>query len=219
MKTSSLTITFLSLLADSAEAFQAAVVTSRTKPSEYSRGHGFEPYPAIKTPSPSSRLHMFGSVFGGGKVSLEEPATVYKNDKGNMEMELEALGDYLTTWAGLFTNGSIALTTPVTVKPLTPSATSRGIQLLFRDTKTAYKNSKEDDKEKTTTDKDGKKKKNGQVKQGGVEIIVENTERGITVVAARCEVEEDTIIKEMSEETIMKELKQAIEVWKREKKQ
>ena len=52
------------------------------------------------------------------------------------------------------------------------------------------------------------------VKPGGVEILVE--EQQLQVRVKRCETDEDTMIKEMSEETILKELKVALDVWKKD---
>jgi len=185
-------------------------------------------------------LHVFGGLFGGGsKLSLsEEPMTIYSRTTTNVddeEKQYEALGEYLEKWSKLFTNGNIKLTTPVTVELVVPHQEEgtdgrrrRGIRLLFKDTKTGYK-SKTEEKEsnqKTTNSSqdtnntnDKKKQAANPVKQGGVEILVEKKDTGLEVTAKRCDIEEDTIIKEMSEETILNELKQAIEVWKRETKQ
>jgi hypothetical protein len=169
---------------------------------------------------------MFGNLFGGGSVKvvpLEEPVTVYSHADGT-DLELDGLGDYVTKWAGMFMNGGIALTTPVTVTALPSSPSSRGVQLLFRDTHTGYISSKETKKNEDRANDDDNhqatktnKKKDGHVKQGGVEIVVRKTTTGdLEVVASRCEIEEGTIIKEMSEQTILSELHQAIKVWKRE---
>ena len=48
-----------------------------------------------------------------------------------------------------------------------------------------------------------------------VEKLISGT---IQVRAKRCDFDEDTMLKEMSEETIIKELSKAIDVWKRETK-
>ena len=55
------------------------------------------------------------------------------------------------------------------------------------------------------------------MKEGGVEILVEQLENGdIQVIAKRCDFDEDTMIKEMSESAILEQLKKAIGVWKKE---
>ena len=65
------------------------------------------------------------------------------------------------------------------------------------------------DSKKTTKNKDEKK-------QGGVEVLVEKlASSSLQVRAKRCEVDDDTMIKEMSEEVIIQELKKAIGVWKK----
>jgi hypothetical protein len=65
-------------------------------------------------------------------------------------------------------------------------------------------------KKKTTT------KKKDEKKQGGVEILVEKlSSSSLQVRAKRCEIDDDTMIKEMSEEVIIQELKKAIGVWKK----
>merc|ERR1712238_629460 len=52
-------------------------------------------------------------------------------------------------------------------------------------------------------------------KQGGVQIFVEKLSRSLRVRAVRCEIDDDTVIKEMSEEVIIRELQKAINVWKK----
>ena len=91
-----------------------------------------------------------------------------------------------------------------------------GVQILFQKVNTGYADrdkGKEDKKESPATDKQGKP----EVKQGGVEIVVLADDDGGSekVVARRCEMDEDTMIKEMSEIVILKELHTAIDVWKK----
>lgn len=182
-------------------------------------------------------LYIFGGLFGGGSSSKlilsEEPLTIYSipakaDDGDDKDKQYVALGEYIEKWSQLFTNGNIKLTTPVTVELVkVPETSHRGVRLLFKDTNTGYQSRTEEQESnsrpKATANGEGAqstdKKKKGKVKQGGVEILVEKDDKGVQVTAKRCEVEEDTIIKEMSEETILNELKQAIEVWKRETKQ
>ena len=55
------------------------------------------------------------------------------------------------------------------------------------------------------------------MKQGGVEVLVDKVDGDLLQVRAqRCEIEEGTMIKEMSEATILKELQKAMDVWKKE---
>lgn len=184
---------------------------------------------------PTALYNVFGGLFDVGsrnkKTLSEEPLTIYSATTTTMEDEdqvFNSLGEYIEEWSKLITNGSIALTTPVTVERVVPNPEDtttrhRGIRLLFKDTRSEYK-SKTEEKESNPTasstdvqdNNDNKKKKSKKQKQGGVEILVEKKNNGVQVTAKRCEVEEDTIIKEMSEETIIHELKEALQVWKRE---
>lgn len=185
-------------------------------------------------------LYIFGGLFGGGsstKLALSEdvPLTVYSSSSTtgrDNDKQYDSLGDYIEKWSKLFTNGNIHLTTPVTVELVVvpndeDGVRRRGIRLLFKDTRTGYQSKTEEQESNSSqphaaslddTQANKKKKKQGssKVKQGGVEILVEQNSKGVQVTAKRCEIEDDTIIKEMSEETILNELKQAIEVWKRE---
>lgn len=171
--------------------------------------------------SQSTALPMFGGMFGGSrsKLALDEPVTVYSASDDDTQVQFEGLSEYISEWANnMFTNGGIKLTTPVVVEPVS-SKDARGVRLLFRDTSTGYKSKNEESESgKAPSNDDPKNKKKSKKMQGGVEIVVEKTGApGVQVLARRCEIDEDTIVKEMSEETILSELKQAIDVWKREK--
>ena len=87
---------------------------------------------------------------------------------------------------------------------------------------TGYKSKKEEAQSGEPTDNTDtkkKKKKKNEVKQGGVEVLVERLSSGeVQVRARRCNIDEDTMIKEMSEEAIVSELKAALGIWKRETK-
>lgn len=166
-------------------------------------------------------LHLFGFGGSGSKLALDEPVTVYKNANDASRVEFEGLGDYLVKWSKMFTNGGIKLTTPVEVVHATNDSKT-AVRFLFKDTNTGYKNKSEESesgKYRPPSDEDKSKKKESKTtKQGGVEIVVEKFGDGLQVVASRCEIDADTIIKEMSEETILKELQLALDVWKRETK-
>jgi len=70
-----------------------------------------------------------------------------------------------------------------------------------------------DDRE---TKKSPSPSKQEEKKQGGVQILVEKLSGSLQVRAMRCEIDDDTVIKEMSEEVINRELRKAINVWKKE---
>jgi NACalpha-BTF3-like transcription factor len=90
-----------------------------------------------------------------------------------------------------------------------------GVCIIFKPKKTSYKSKAEEDA--VREGKGESKKKKDPPKEGGVEIRVEKLTKGeVQLVAKRCEVDEDTMIKEMSEETIIAELKKAIDTWKKQ---
>jgi len=167
------------------------------------------------TTTPSS-LFLFGGVFGNEDKDddkIHKELALYHDFPMS---QLDSLTIYIQEWAQLFQQGSLGLTTPVMVKSV-----PGGAQILFRKVKSGYQ-----DKNKKSGDNDGKEKKEkkNEIKQGGVEILVESmvddttTTPSIQVRAKRCQVEEDTMIKEMSEESIVKELDKAMKVWKKEQR-
>jgi hypothetical protein len=98
--------------------------------------------------------------------------------------------------------------------------------LQFKQTNTGsrYKSkSEEKEMEKQSNNSGGKTiappiQSSKQKKEGGVEVIVEQvvmrTESStIRVRARRCNMDDSTIVKEMSEETILKSLVDAVKVW------
>jgi hypothetical protein len=176
---------------------------------------------------------LFGGVFGGvvDEKNSEKDAIlgtyeiVVQGDNANVQFE--SLSDYIQNkWAQLFVTGSIKLTTPVQLQqvPLTTSSSSEddgvekvtGVRLLFRKVDTGYKSKKDEKEEEDTSEKSNKKSKKQGSKQGGVEILVEKRDGQLRVQARRCEVDDDTMIKEMSEETIIRELQTAVDVWKKD---
>ncbi len=78
--------------------------------------------------------------------------------------------------------------------------------------KSAYRD--KDDEKNEYGDKDEKKK---ELLEGGVEVRVRQSTGGdLRVVASRCAIDEDTIIKEMSEGTIVDSLRKAVAAWRKE---
>ena len=182
-------------------------------PAAFHQGTCIDTRTAAKT-----RLHLLSGLFGNDNktgecdVELAVYNVSFKKTKGGSSSDVGALADYLVQWAQRFVGPDRKqLTTPVKVLP-----TSMGVQILFQKVNTGYADrdkGKEDKKESPATDKQGKQ----EVKQGGVEIVVLADDDGGSekVVARRCEMDEDTMIKEMSEIVILKELHTAIDVWKK----
>jgi hypothetical protein len=179
-------------------------------------------------------LHGFFGLGGSSvdpKDKIDAVLGSYDINVGNTNVDVafNSLSDYIQNkWVRLFDNDTIKLTTPVLVEKFEATAPEDGVDIvsgvrfLFQKRKTGYTSKKdevqaEQDKE-SQKDQDKKKKKDDEPKEGGVEILVEQLTGGnkIRVRAKRCEVDESTVIKEMSEETILAELKTAIEVWKKD---
>lgn len=166
----------------------------------------------------TTRHFLLGGLFGDDKKKTE-------GDHGELALypiesnKFESLADYLQQWAGMFEGKGMGLTTPVTVRPVS-SSNAKGVQILFLQVNTGYKDkdaAKEDKEDDYTRQQDDNKKQQEQVKQGGVEVLVEKLpDDSVQVRARRCEMDDDTMIKEMSEETILKELKKALDVWKKQ---
>jgi hypothetical protein len=102
-------------------------------------------------------------------------------------------------------------------------ASSKSIKIVFQKTDTGFKSKKDEQNDDDNKERNNEKKKKAPPKQGGVEIVVEklkkdekNAEGGVCIRAVRCEMDEDTMIKEMSEETILQQLQKAIKVWKKD---
>jgi len=162
-----------------------------------------------------------------GAVLATYDTAVDVDDDIDIDTRFESLSDYVTEkWIGLFEAGTISLTTPVKVSRTYDDENedddsedsavddSAGCRLLFQKANTGY----DDDENGNGKDPEKKKKKNDEPKQGGVEIVVRKLSKDglLRVVARRCEIDEGTLVKEMSEEIILKELAKAIDVWKKE---
>ena len=176
----------------------------------------------------SPSLFMFGGLFGGNddesQKSKDGDLALFTK-LGESDVQFNGLSDYLMKWAKLFETDpkGMGLTTPIRLLPSSNIETTdvesfSGLRLVFQSTNTGYKSKKEEDEKSNETNNTKKKKKKEKL-EGGVEVLVEKLISGtIQVRAKRCDFDEDTMIKEMSEETIIKELRKAIDVWKRETK-
>lgn len=150
-------------------------------------------------------------------------------DTKDVDIRFESLSDYITNkWINLFESGEIKLTTPVKLLKgencIDQDDSSRSgntvrssrCRLVFQKVDSGYES---DEEEEEAADSESKSP-DEEPKQGGVEIevqmISENDDaKSLRVEARRCEIDENTMIKEMSEEKIVKELQKAIDVWKK----
>jgi hypothetical protein len=181
-----------------------------------------------RTRSGITRLDLFGNLFGNDQVD-EDREGLSEGDlarfshlvpsDANLDTKFDSLSIMISEWGKLFDpegeNGGkgTGLTTPVSVVMLPRTDSSSGVRLLFRRTKTGYKD--KDEKK----DGDGTKSKEDATSEGGVEVIVtrdDDEDAELTVLARRCEIEEGTMIKEMSEQTIVDSLRKAMAAWKKE---
>jgi len=192
--------------------------------------------PAFGKKSPTlTSLFMFGGLFGGDGTTLALiDDVVAVADDVDVDAKYNSLVDYVVNkWSQLLVDDPkrMKLTTPVVAVPSpSPSAAeggdddggitvlaSKGVQLVFQNIDTGYKSRKEEEEEEEERGKEQKKQKKPK-KEGGVEIVVEKVQKGetksIRVTARRCNVDDDTVLKEMSEDAIVKELRKAIGVWK-----
>ncbi|KAL9180951.1 hypothetical protein ACHAXT_009756 [Thalassiosira profunda] len=182
------------------------------------------------TPS-ATRLNLFGNIFG---AEVEEDQKDLQEDElarfshlvssdDNPDVKFDSLSIMIKEWAKLVADPEKKmLTTPVSMVELASPAGSEditdcsGVQLLFTKTKTggrsAYQDKDDEKNEETKEDKE-----ENSVKEGGVEVRVEQLTNGdLQVVASRCEIEEGTMRKEMSEQTIIDSLRKAMAAWKKE---
>jgi len=181
------------------------------------------------------------------KEALLATYDIEQFDGNDVDVKFESLSDYITNkWAMLFVTGNIPLTTPVRVLKNAASSEIEsnqtdqdensgaenvedvaGCRLIFQKVDTSYKSKEEEEAGSTTVDDRTTSSDQEETKQGGVEILVEkisklspssdDARRSLRIRARRCEVDDDTMIKEMSEDIIVEELRKAIDIWKKER--
>jgi len=186
----------ISFLAESTLAFQGQWVNVK-KPLRFVTAH------------PQARRKFFTSPWrtalraapgdGTELLSIEVPQSDVS--------DLPALSAFVEEWAAAFENPGSGLTTAVRVSR--SSAEPFRMSMVFVPKLSAYA-----DKDKADAD-DGwekDKKNNKKKKEGGVEILLE-ADPLLRVKVVRCNMSEDTIVKEMSEETIIERLKKDIKIW------
>eukprot|EP00804_Cyclotella_cryptica_P003379 CCRYP_012853-RA/>CCRYP_012853-RA protein AED:0.39 eAED:0.39 QI:0/-1/0/1/-1/1/1/0/251 len=150
-----------------------------------------------------------------------------------LDPKFEHLAQYVKEWSASFEGNrkGSGLTTPVVVRDsregpsvLDGIVARDGVRLLFQTTKTGdrYKSAteeKEEEKEWSSATDVKKTPAKAPVspkarKEGGVEVLVEKTIDGdLRVRACRCNMDEKTVVKEMSEEVIVRNLKRAVKAW------
>merc|ERR1719183_1269649 len=120
----------------------------------------------------------------------------------------KAARDFIkTSWAPRFTKPGSGLTTPVKLVEI-----ANGVQLIFTPTKSSFVSFKEEKaaekaREKGEEPKEEKRRQSDM--EGGIEVVIEDSPFP-RVRASRCNMGEDTVVKETSEKIIMSALKKDI---------
>ena len=198
----------------------------------------------IMNPTTSTtQLHLFGNLFSTEEKEelLENELARFSHlvsSNENPTTKFDSLSNMISSWSKVFFTDDgkkkTGLTTPVTLVELEPPSRIEeeeggsddddgeivtnysGVQLLFKKGTTGGRAAYQD-KDDEKNNKEGDKKKEDTTKEGGVEVRVEQLSNGdLQVIAKRCDFDEDTMIKEMSELTIIDSLKQAMVAWKKE---
>ena len=171
----------------------------------------------------NTKLNLFG-LGNDDTTDKDDPekelarfSNLLVGDTNNIDTKLDSLSIMISSWSQMFSDHKkMGLTTAVDIKELPNTADSAGVQLIFKKGtggRSAYYDKDQDDKE----NKDSKKREDS-IKNGGVQILINKVSDGadLDVIASRCEIEEGTMIKEMSEQTIIDSLGQAMQAWKKE---
>ena len=177
----------------------------------------------ICSPRSSTKLNLFGNLFGNDDTDRENKelarfSNLLVSSDMNIDVKFDSLSIMVSSWSKMFSGNhkKMGLTTAVDVVELPKSDDSAGVQLLFKKGmggRSAYS----DKDDKNDDDGDKKKDKEEKIKEGGVQVMINKTPDGdLEVIAKRCEIEEETMIKEMSEQTIIDSLGQAMQAWKKE---
>lgn len=152
-------------------------------------------------------------------------------DDAILDTVYEQLAAYVGEWASMYEGGrkGTGLTTPVIVRrsrkrpsALDGTVARQGVRILFQPTNTGNRYKSASEEKEVEGERDGgsggsgptKIKFSSKRKDGGVEVLVEETMSGdLRVRARRCNMGEGTTVKEMSEDVIVKSLQKAINAW------
>ena len=189
------------------------------------------PRSAAAFSSSSSRLHFFldnnnNNNNNNQGANENELAIFPKLASGNVKYN--SLVDFVTKYAKKFQDDrkGMGLTTPVKLVPALEEEDSDtsddvtkqdGVRLVFQSTQTGYKSKKEEDAPAATGQENKSQKKRKPPKQGGVEFRIQLLSNGdVQLKIRRSDVDEDTVVKEMSEEAIVSQIKSAVQAWRKE---
>jgi hypothetical protein len=203
-------------------------------------------YRAIETSTTTTSPRLFGNILGkdgaDAKEGIRDVELVRINiPKGASspanDVAFDSLSIMMREWAKSFVVDDLGdrtkntgLTTPVEVVDLSSpggedeeeygdAVKFSRVQLLFKKGKTGGRSAYEDkdDARYNKNEGEGRKDNVDALKEGGVEVRVEKMSSGdLRVIASRCEIEEGTMTKEMSEKVIIDSLGKAISAWRKE---
>lgn len=176
---------------------------------------------------------MFLRLNGPELLRVTDLAGSAASSKSELDKRHDRLVEFVREWSEMFEGGAkgTGLTTPVMLRQSHRDASEAegtirrsGVRILFKQTNTgaAYKSKDEErafEREgppgaKTTAGAAAIQTKRKATKEGGVEILVEETiDRDLRVRARRCNMDDGTVVKEISEQVILKQLQKAIDVW------
>lgn len=178
----------------------------------------------------------FLALSGPELLRIDAGRGAEETDEGILDSKYEQLRQYIKQWSATYEGDrkGTGLTTPVLVRKSRKPTSAfdgviarDGVRILFQTTNTGdrYKSASEEKTDDKDRNRGGggsttpKKSSSAPVmtkarKEGGVEVLVEKTTDGnIRIRARRCNIDNKTIVKEMSENVIVKSLKKAVEAW------
>jgi hypothetical protein len=161
------------------------------------------------------------------------------SSKADLDKRHDRLVEFIREWSEMFEGGAkgTGLTTPVMLRQSHGDASEAegtvrrsGVRILFKQTNTgaAYKSKDEERSLERQQGSDLPAKPTGDgatavqtkrkaTKEGGVEVLVEETlDNDLRVRARRCNMDDGTVVKELSEQVIIKQLEKAVGVWQKD---
>lgn len=176
---------------------------------------------------------MFLRLNGPELLRVTGLAGSASSSKAELDKRHDRLVEFVREWSEMFEGGAkgTGLTTPVMLRQSHRDASEAegtirrsGIRILFKQTNTgaAYMSKDEErsleregpPQANTTAGAAAVQTKGKATKEGGVEVLVEETiDNDLRVRARRCNMDDGTVVKGMSEKVITKQLQKAIDVW------
>ena len=161
--------------------------------------------------------HEFNGSWIRGHKELARYSGLLVSNYMDIDAESNSLSILISSWSKMI---SVEHKKPISniavdIVKLPKSDDSAGVKLLFRKGNGGRSAYNEQDNESGNVHK--KKEREEPTKEGGIKVMIHKTPDGdLEVIANRCEIGDETEIKEMNEQMIIKSLGQAIQAWKKE---